>query len=80
MLLTDREIKAIIEHSFRPFYCFVDMLDDGQIRFVVLRNHAQVYQDPGIALADVRKKPNLIGRLYKVRSYLEANGYQLDPW
>ena len=79
-MLKDEEIKAIIERSFSPFSCAVEILPGDQIRFKVLDKTVQLYEESGLALSELRYEAGLATLLTRVRESLVANGHLLDPW
>ena len=79
-MLTNEEIKTILERSFKPFRCVVEIRNDEQIRFKVLSKNARIYEEPGLALSDAQDNALLTALLIRVRKVLAAKGHRLDPW
>ena len=81
-MLTDEEIKAVIEHAFKPFRCAVEILPNRQIRFQVIHKNkpTQLYTEPGIPLEVLREDTDLRGLLRSIRRLLGKQGYRFSPW
>jgi hypothetical protein len=79
-MLTNEEIKTILERSFKPFRCVVEIRNDEQIRFKVLNKNAPIYEEQGLALKNVRDNAPFTALLIRVRKVLAAKGHRLDPW
>jgi hypothetical protein len=83
-MLTNDEIKAIIEQAFKPFHCVVEIRPNDQVRFKVMDKKIRLYASPGFAegfpLSNVRTKDLLKAFLMRARAQLEADGRSLDPW
>jgi len=81
MLLTDDEIKAIIEPAFKPFACVVESRPNRTMRFRVIKGRTQtpIYIEPGIPIDVLREESDLRELLHSVRRLLQKRGYRLIP-
>ena len=78
-MLTDEEIKTMLEQSFKPFRCIVEISGEGQIRFRILSWNVRIYREPGFALSDLRDYDQFAALVTRVRKVLEARGHHPDP-
>jgi len=80
-MLTDDDIKIILERSFKPYRCVVQLRPNEEVRFKILHGTNQIYVvSPGIELSSLREESLLTALIIKVRAQLKANGYKLEAW
>ena len=81
-MLTNEEVKAILEQSFRPFAGVVHIRSGEHIRFKVMKNSHRIYEELGIPLSDLRENAILTALIIRVSdssnsSRMTCAGYKL---
>ncbi len=73
-MLKDAEVKAILEQSFAPFQCIVQLRPGDQIRFKVKSHSYSIYAELGLPLSSLRENAILTALIIKVRKHVEKKG------
>ena len=81
-MLTNDEIKAMVEGAFVPLRCVAEIWDyDDKLRFKVFdRNDKGLIKMPKVVLSDFRDEEQLREVLSQVRERVQQKGCSLDPW
>ena len=59
-MLKDEEVKAILERSFAPYRCVVQIRPGDQIRFKVKSDSHSIYAELGLQLSSLRENTILL--------------------
>lgn len=81
-MLTDSEIKQIVENAFLPFQCVAEIWDyKKKLKFKVFDSNGNgVIEAPSLILRDIRDKNSLQTCIESYRDCIKQNGLKLNPW
>ena len=81
-MLTNSEIKMIIEDAFRPLRCVAEVRDyEQKLRFKVFGpDDKGIVEVPEIVLSEVRERNQLRETISRFRKRVEERGFSLQPW
>ena len=81
-MLTNTEIKTIVESAFRPLRCIAEVWDyDQKLRFKVFGpDDKGIIKVPELVLRKVRKKSELYASISLLRERVEGKGFDLLAW
>ena len=81
-MLSNDEIRTIVEQAFRPLRCVAEIWDyEQKLRFRVFdSNDVGVLRMDSAVLRDLRDAQNLRNVLSGARETIEEKGFRLDPW
>lgn len=82
MILTNSEIKTIVESAFRPLRCVSEFWDyDQKLRFKVFGpDDKGIVEAPELALAQARERTHLHETITLFRERVKEKGLNLQPW
>lgn len=81
-MLTNEQITAQIENTFKPLTCVAEIWDYGRrIRFKVFdSNDSGILEIPDLILVNIRDESQLRSVLSAARESIEERGFVLDDW
>lgn len=81
-VVSDDEIKIVVDGAFRPLRCDAEIWDCGEkLRFRVRdQKNCIVYDVARLSLDLVRDKNDLESFLCSCRAEVQNKGFTLDPW